>query len=84
MQAASTLSAFAPPFDQSRRPSQLTASRVQPVRALRAMRRLVADKDDTEQVFEIMNALSGRSPDWGYGRLLETPEFLAWEADSLA
>src|SRR5690606_37041460 len=58
----------------SRQPSQLTASRVQPIRALRAMRRLVADKDDTEQVFEIMNALSGRSPDWGYSRLLETPE----------
>ncbi|AYG93875.1 ubiquinone biosynthesis protein [Brevundimonas naejangsanensis] len=37
------------------------------------MRRLVADKDDTEQVFEIMNALSGRSVDWGYEKLLKTP-----------
>ncbi|WP_312145179.1 Coq4 family protein [Brevundimonas sp.] len=75
MQAASTF----PSFELSagvvaRQPSQLNAHRLQPIRALRAMRRLVADKDDTEQVFEIMNALSGRSPDWGYSRLLQTPE----------
>jgi len=74
VQAASTFPAFEPSSDHSRRPSQLTAGKVQPVRALRALRRLVADKDDTEQVFEIMNALSGRSPDWGYSRLLQTPE----------
>jgi ubiquinone biosynthesis protein COQ4 len=36
---------------------------------------LVADKDDTRQVFEIMNALSGRSTEWGYNRLLQTPEW---------
>jgi len=48
--------------------------RVQPVRAARALGRLVADKDDTRQVFEIMNALAGRSIDWGYQRLLDTPE----------
>jgi ubiquinone biosynthesis protein COQ4 len=47
---------------------------VQPVRAARAFGRLVADKEDTRQVFEIMNALAGRSIDWGYQRLLETPE----------
>lgn len=57
-----------------RNPTRSTSSRLQPGRALRAMRRLVADKDDTEQVFEIMNALSGRSPDWGYARMLTTPE----------
>lgn len=47
---------------------------MQPVRAARAFGRLVADKEDTRQVFEIMNALAGRSIDWGYQRLLETPE----------
>jgi len=60
VQAASTLSAFELSIG-GRQPSQVNAHRVQPIRALRAMRRLVADKDDTEQVFEIMNALSGRS-----------------------
>jgi ubiquinone biosynthesis protein COQ4 len=75
VQAVSSLATFDLTGDADvRQPSQLTAHRVQPIRALRAMRRLVADKDDTEQVFEIMNALSGRSPDWGYSRLLETPE----------
>jgi ubiquinone biosynthesis protein COQ4 len=33
----------------------------------------VADKNDTEQVFEIMRALAGRSMPKGYARLLETP-----------
>ena len=57
----------------SRPSSTLVRKRVQPLRALRALRRLIADKDDTEQVFEIMNALVGRSIEWGYRRLLETP-----------
>lgn len=47
--------------------------RIQPLRALRAMRRLIADKDDTEQVFEIMNALSGNSIRRGYEKLLDHP-----------
>lgn len=47
--------------------------KMQPLRALKALRKLIADKDDTEQVFEIMNALAGRSIQWGYQRLLETP-----------
>ncbi|WP_406852171.1 Coq4 family protein [Brevundimonas sp. BH3] len=46
---------------------------MQPLRAFKAVRRLIADKDDTEQVFEIMNALVGRSTQWGYRRLLMTP-----------
>ncbi|MBI1683655.1 ubiquinone biosynthesis protein [Caulobacter hibisci] len=57
-----------------RRPSLTAPRRVQPVRAARAFGRLVADKEDTRQVFEIMNALAGRSIDWGYQRLLQTPE----------
>ncbi|WP_236627765.1 hypothetical protein [Caulobacter sp. B11] len=37
--------------------------RLQPLRALRAVRRLIADKEDTAQVFEIMRAWPGtRSP----------------------
>ena len=46
---------------------------MQPLRALKAVRRLIADKDDTEQVFEIMNALVGRSTQWGYRRMLTSP-----------
>lgn len=41
---------------------------------MRAFGRLVADKEDTRQVFEIMNALAGRSIEWGYQRLMDTPE----------
>ena len=57
-----------------REASRTLKRRVQPVRAARAIRRLVADKDDTEQVFEIMNALAGRSVDWGYAKLLNSSE----------
>lgn len=42
--------------------------------ALRALRRLLADKDDTRQVFEIMRALNGSSTAKGYHRLLTTPQ----------
>lgn len=75
MQAASAIDMFRPDTDRApRAPSGMSSRRVQPVRALRALGRLVADKDDTYQVFEIMNALAGRSADWGYNRLLESPE----------
>ena len=43
-------------------------------RALRALKRLIADKEDTRQVFEIMQALNGGSTVKGYGKLLNTPE----------
>lgn len=42
--------------------------------ALKSLRRLLADKDDTRQVFEIMRALNGQSTAKGYLRLLETVE----------
>lgn len=42
--------------------------------AARAMRRLLADKEDTAQVFEIMRALNGASTARGYHRLLATAE----------
>lgn len=75
MLASSILSPFDTQAQALNRPiSSGNTPRVQPVRAWRAFRRLVRDKDDTEQVFEIMNALSGRSLDWGYQKLLATPE----------
>lgn len=49
------------------------AFRMQPLRAARALRKLIADKEDTSQVFEIMRALSGGSVPKGYRRLLSTP-----------
>ena len=48
--------------------------RLQPLRALKALRRLIADKEDTVQVFEIMRALAGKAIPNGYRRLLSTPE----------
>ncbi|WP_395945533.1 Coq4 family protein [Brevundimonas sp.] len=44
------------------------------MRALRALRRLIANKEDTTQVFEIMNALAGDSVRRGYLRMLEQVE----------
>jgi len=41
--------------------------------ALKALRRLLSDKEDTGQVFEIMRALNGDSTARGYERLLRTP-----------
>jgi ubiquinone biosynthesis protein COQ4 len=52
------------------------APAAQPVRqwgaALKALRRLLSDKDDTGQVFEIMRALNGGTSEKNYRRLLET------------
>ncbi|PZO07223.1 MAG: ubiquinone biosynthesis protein [Alphaproteobacteria bacterium] len=48
--------------------------RLRPLTALRAFRKLIADKEDTRQVFEIMRALSGRSIGRGYSRMLKTVE----------
>lgn len=47
--------------------------RIEPLRALRALGKLLKDKEDTAQVFEIMRALSGRSIPNGYAKLLLTP-----------
>jgi len=57
--------------------SELTASRVVRPKmdwphALRALRRLLADKEDTTQVFEIMRALNGQATARGYHQLLGT------------
>ena len=42
--------------------------------AVRSLRRLLADKDDTAQVFEIMRALNGPATRNGYLRLLRTAQ----------
>src|SRR6202008_4314123 len=54
--------------------------------ALQSLRRLLADKEDTAQVFEIMRALNGASTAKGYDRLLTTREGgrLAYERLELA
>lgn len=58
-------------FDAS---DHLRPQRLEPVKALRAFRKLVRNKEDTAQVFEIMRALSGRSIARGYDRMLKTME----------
>ena len=54
--------------------------------ALRALRRLLADKEDTGRVFEIMGALNGDSTARSYHRLLTTPQGgrLAYERVEMA
>ncbi len=45
-----------------------------PLHALSSFRRLIADKEDTAQVFEIIDALSGRSMERGYLRMLKSAQ----------
>lgn len=54
--------------------------------AFKAMRRLLRDKEDTGQVFEIMRALNGSSTAKGYHRLLTTPQGgrIAYEREEFA
>ena len=54
--------------------------------AFRALQRLLRDKDDTGEVFEIMRALNGDSTRKGYHRLLTTAEGgrLAYQREELA
>jgi ubiquinone biosynthesis protein COQ4 len=59
--------------------------RLQPIRALKAVSRLMADKEDTAAVFDLMRALSGNSISKGYARLMKTPRGgrIAYERDEL-
>lgn len=54
--------------------------------AWRSLQRLLADKEDTRQVFEIMRALNGSSTAKGYHKLLETPQGgrIAYEREEFA
>jgi ubiquinone biosynthesis protein COQ4 len=47
--------------------------RVQPLRALRAIRALVRDPDDTARVFDVIDALSGNSGERLFQRFRRTP-----------
>jgi ubiquinone biosynthesis protein COQ4 len=47
---------------------------LQPLHALRALRKLIANKEETVHVFEIIKALSGASIFNGYQRMLTIPE----------
>jgi ubiquinone biosynthesis protein COQ4 len=81
MAMTETMTALSPPANA--RPQK---PRRQWIVALRALRRLLADKEDTGQVFEIMGALNGDSTMRSYRRLLETPQGgrLAYEHVELA
>jgi len=69
MAMTETITAFSPPANT--RPQK---PRRQWIVALKALRRLLNDKEDTGQVFEIMGALNGDSTMKNYRRLLETPQ----------
>lgn len=57
--------------------------RLQPVRAFKAVQRLMADKEDTAAVFDLMRALTGKAIPKGYARLMKTPQGgrIAYERD---
>ena len=67
-------------------------ARLQPIRALRAVRRLLKNPEETEHVFEILDALRGRSSERGFRKLnrlrpdlvAEQPEMLALLSDRTA
>ena len=48
--------------------------KVEPMRALRAIRALLRNPDDTPQVFEIIDALSGNAGERSFQRFRSTPE----------
>jgi ubiquinone biosynthesis protein COQ4 len=60
--------------------------RLEPLKAMRALAELLRNKEDTGQVFVIMRALSGRSTQRGYARLLRTIKGgrIAYQRDELA
>ncbi|WP_426166221.1 Coq4 family protein [Sandarakinorhabdus sp. DWP1-3-1] len=67
-------------------PRRLPVPRKEWGAAFRALQRLLRDKDDTREVFEIMRALNGDSTRKGYHRLLATAEGgrLAYQREELA
>jgi len=61
-------------FPVARDAERMGVYAVEPLKAWRAFRLLLRDKEDTVQVFKIVKALSGRSLQQSYFRLLQTPE----------
>ena len=60
--------------DASALPARPVAATLEWGRAIRALRRLLNDNEDTVQVFEIMRALNGSANARAYHRLLATTE----------
>ena len=56
---------------------QRATPRFRPVKAMQHMNRLLADKEDTEQVFHIIEALNGNTLERRLKRILRTPEGVA-------
>ena len=53
-------------------PSKPKRKRIEPLKAIRAIRALIADKEDTGQVFKIIDALSGNVRDRQFKRFIAT------------
>ena len=62
------------PLKAARSPENIGQYPIRPLEAWRAFKLLVADKEDTVQVFKIVRALAGRALLDGYLRFLRTPE----------
>ena len=66
--------------------AQTAIYRTRPKAAYRALQKLIRNKEDTAQVFEIMRALSGRSIPRGYQRFIDSPRggAIAWRREEIA
>ncbi|MDO8837932.1 MAG: Coq4 family protein [Parvibaculum sp.] len=53
-------------------PAKRRRKRIEPLKAIRAIRALIADKEDTGQVFKIIDALSGNVSDRQFKRFIAT------------
>lgn len=53
-------------------PQKLKRKRIEPLKAWRAMKALIADKEDTAQVFKVIDALAGDADDRMYRRFMAT------------
>src|SRR5215470_13738643 len=62
------------PLKTASHPENIGQYPIRPRQAWRAFKLLVADKEDTVQVFRIVRALAGRALLDGYLRFLRTPE----------
>ena len=49
-------------------------AKFRPLKAWNHMKRLIADKEDTEQVFHIIEALNGRSFEKNFHAFVESPK----------
>jgi len=52
----------------------MTSRRIRPIKAYKHFRNLIADKEDTTQVFHIVEALDGSNLEKDYKRFMATPE----------